>query len=517
MQKQSAHLFPTRPLRRGEHINNTTAGTTEGLSLLDTQFVDSNTSLSILGNSCWDRKALASVPSTSVDNRSLPLSAGNGSNRSSSDKDENDSVHNSRTDESYQHAAGRDSQCQIQKQPAVLDCSSFVDPNSFSTPVLSSAASTFSNRVLSDLYTTPESHTFDTPDSPLNTPITPISPGLYAPKKECGASYSRYSLNDPDLERFVLSPGVFCLSLDDKIGKGSNAYVYSCQLSTVGIQNSSFCLAVKIPISRNKTKYIVQEANFAIKLRNYQDKWFKIHNSLYPFIDCYGLYYLNKDQFPLFKKNDELPCLLMKKMSLGLSTYIKTSEQAHETDTKLPLALWWKLCTTLLDALTILKALNCVHCDLKTDNIMALEIDDNDGGHHYHHHHQENILFKVIDFSSACELDKLVKCPDMTLQYTAPELLDFTKKPLPTFQSDLFSAGLVLLEAATGAQPYSSAGYDHFFLLTVIKEGRVLEWLSAEDSNVLKAHPDIDSVLRKILVERATLEDVIAHVDRMHA
>lgn len=516
MENQSAHLFSTRPPRRAEHSNNnTTTGTTAGLSLLDTQFVDSNTSLSILGGHDWDRKALAPVPRTSVDNRSLLPAADNGgsrSSRSSSDKDENNSVHNSRTNEG--HNGGTDSLSQCKKQPAALDCSSFVDPNSFSTPVLSSAASTFSNRVLSDLYTTPDSHTFDTQDSPLNTPITPISPGLYASKKVPSASYTRFPLNDPDLERFVLSPKVFCLSLDDKIGKGSNAYVYSCQLSTVGIQNSSFHIAVKIPISRNKTKHIIQESNFAIKLRNYQDEWFKIHNRFYPFIDCYGLYYLNREQFPLFKKNDELPCLLMKKMSFGLSAYIKNSERGYETDTKLSLALWWKLCSTLLDALTILKTLNCVHCDIKTDNIMALEVEDNDGSHH--HDHKENIFFKVIDFSSACELGSLVKCPDMTLQYTAPELLDFTRKPLPTFQSDLFSAGLVLLEAATGAQPYASAGYDHFFLLTVIKEGRVLEWLSAEDTNVLKAHPDIDSVLRKILVERAPLEDVVAYVDRMH-
>lgn len=513
MENQSSLFLRMRPYGGGgpcaEHNNsNTTIGTTEGPSVLDSHFIDSHTSVSISNQqstSDEQRKALAPLSNTSIDNRVL-APAPNNNNRSN-----DNNAGNTQNNRIGNNVGDLDKS----KQAIALDCSSFIDPNSFSTPVLSSAASTFSNRVLSDLYTTPDSNTFDTQDSPLSTPITPISPGFCGFKKQPSLSqYSRYPLNDAQLEKFVLSPSVFHLSLDEKIGKGSNAYVYSCEISTVGIQNSSFNVAVKIPISRNKVKHIIQETKFAIKLRNYQDEWFKTHNRFYPFIDCYGLYYLNREQFPLFKRNDELPCLLMKKMSVGLSTYISTSEQLHDTDTRLPLPLWWKLCKTLLDALTILKTLSSVHCDLKTDNIMVLQVDESEDQEN--HQPEKDVLFKVIDFSSACEIESLIKCPDMTLQYTAPELLDFTKKPLPTFQSDLFSAGLVLLEAATGSQPYATASYDHFYLLTVIKEGRVLDWLSAEDINILKAHPDIHTLLRKILVERATLEEIVDFVDRTH-
>lgn len=391
-----------------------------------------------------------------------------------------------------------------------LDCSSFID-SSNSTPNLSSSNlfSNNDNKFLSDLYSTPEFSTFDSPISGLNTPITPISPEFYSNKNQpinlLNNSFIRYPLNDNELEKFILNSNLFSLKLDDKIGKGSNAYVYSCELSTIGIQNSSFNIAVKIPISKNKVKYIIQEAKFAIKLRNYQDEWFKNHNTFYPFIDCYGIYYLNKDQFSLFKKNDELPCLLMKKMTIGLTDFINnTNNNSSTDDTKLSIKLWWELCKTLLDALTILKTLKCVHSDLKTDNIMVLQTNNN----------TNNILFKVIDFSSACEIDKLTKCPDMTLQYTAPELLDFTKKRLPTYQTDLFSAGLVLLEAATGSKPYSSAGYDHFYLLTVIKEGKVMDWLSPEDLNILKANPEIHNILYKILIERCSLEEISDYVSQ---
>lgn len=453
-------------------------------SLLDTYDTDSNISITAasIHNNSNQRKILIPVSNISLENnRNSKLKSNNNQNN--------------------------------KKTPISLDCSSFID-NSYSTPNLSfgnSFNNNNNNKFLSDLYSTPELSTFDSPISELNTPITPISPEFYSNKNQLVNSpnnnFIRYPLNDNELEKFILNSNLFSLKLNDKIGKGSNAYVYSCELSTIGIQNSSFNIAVKIPISKNKVKYIIQEAKFAIKLRNYQDEWFKTHNTFYPFIDCYGIYYLNKDQFSLFKRNDELPCLLMKKMSMGLTDFINNNNNNNNTSnsTKLSIKLWWELCKTLLNALTILKTLKCVHSDLKTDNIMVLQNDNNN----------DNILFKVIDFSSTCETDKLSKCPDMTLQYTAPELLDFTKKRLPTYQTDLFSAGLVLLEAATGSKPYASAGYDHFYLLTVIKEGKVMDWLSPEDLNILKGNPEIHNILCKILIDRCSIEEISDYVNQI--
>ena len=109
----------------------------------------------------------------------------------------------------------------------------------------------------------------------------------------------------------------------------------------------------------------------------------------------------------------------------------------------------------------------------------------------------------------------MVKCPDMTLQFTAPELLDFSKHPLPTPNSDSFSAGLILLEAATGSKPYSAAGYDHFYLLSVIKEGKVMEWLSPEDMCILNANPDVKRVLEMFLIDRLPVESISSFIQTL--
>lgn len=105
----------------------------------------------------------------------------------------------------------------------------------------------------------------------------------------------------------------------------------------------------------------------------------------------------------------------------------------------------------------------------------------------------------------------------MTLQYTAPELLDFGQKSLPTYQTDLFSAGLILLEAAVGSPPYSAAGYDHFYLLSVIKEGKVLDWISPEERSILNCDSNrhIKDILELVLKKRASLDQVIDSVNAL--
>lgn len=461
---------------------NTNINTTTGLSLLDSGFSESDTSLAIssIDNNLLSSKGLNLRSASSINNR----------------------------DNELKIPQLRNTNIDVQnKNTKSIDCSSFFEnSNLIRTPVTQfnfNNNGKFSNEnskeeFLSELYTTPDSNIFKNNFDEPDTPITPISPYFHQSRDKIKI-FNKYPLNDVQLEKMVLRPDIFNLNLNEKIGKGSNAFVYSCKLSTFDETDNSFITAVKIPISKNKVKYIIQEAKFIIKLREYQNEWFKIESRYYPFIDCYGIYYLNKEKFPLFNKNDELPCLIMKKMDIGLGEYIKEYKyKSSNENLKIPFNIWCKLCQSIFDVLSILKRLDCVHCDLKPDNIMVSCFDVINNN---------EPIFKVIDFSSANEVCNLTKCPDMTLQYTAPELLDFSRKQLPTFQSDIYSAGLVLLEAATGSAPYSTAGYDHFYLLTVIKEGNVFEWLSPEDNNILKHQPIVKRLLQRLLVDRCTIEE----------
>ena len=446
--------------------------TNASLSLMDSRFSESNTSLTIssINNTHRDKKISLPPLSTIL----------------------TDSRHYSRDNYNHERDPNNDTD---------YDFSLGDNENNYNN--YNNNNNTYkNNNVLDNLYTTPKINNYGGFDE-INTPDTPITPLTPSISEYRVNNKNRYPLNNEKLQKFELNPTLFKLELQDKFGKGSNAYVYSCQLSTNGISNSSFNIAVKIPISKNKVKYIIQEAKFAMKLREYQQEWFKKENRVYPFIDCYGLYYLNKNDFQLFKPNDEFPCLVMKKMSFSLKELIRRTSiinsQQRKTSTTLNLKinkqLWWKLYQTLNDALSILKSLESVHCDLKTDNIMVSAYGDSIDD-------IENIEFKIIDFSSANEIKELVKCPDTTLQYSAPELMNFQTNRIPTYLSDKFSAGLILLEAATGSPPYSLASYDNLLLLTAVKEGKPFEWLSAEDYNVLEAHPDVVAVLKEMLYAR---------------
>ncbi|CAI8500114.1 unnamed protein product [Pichia kudriavzevii] len=384
------------------------------------------------------------------------------------------------------------------------DCSNHSDKINVESPILD------------DLFNTPTlGSNFDYPNSPV-TPVTPYldqvpfskSPHIYGDTKEI----TKYPLNDDKLESFVLIPEVFDIKLVERLGKGGNAYVYACELSTTGSIDNVFSTAIKIPINKSKVKYILQEAKMAIKLREFQNTWFQTECRVFPFIDCYGLYYIDRQKFDMIKPREAFPCLVMKRMTYSLTEFVSTQSKEAEADkTKIHLTLWWKLCQTLLDALKVLKTLGLVHCDLKTDNVMITEYNSTLPIESQ----ISQVLFKVIDFSSTNEIQGMVKCPDMTLQFTAPELLDFSKHPLPTPNSDSFSAGLILLEAATGSKPYSAAGYDHFYLLSVIKEGKVMEWLSPEDMCILNANPDVKRVLEMFLIDRLPVESISSFIQTL--
>lgn len=405
--------------------------------------------------------------------------------------------------------------------------------------------SMFQTNANTDLFASPESNIFES--SIIDTPETPASPyfrnksdiipdvfsipnksPILAPSSKTdnvvnsskisksNRKYTRYPIKDETVKKFVLDSNLFKVKLNDKIGSGSNGYVYACELSEKnhGIDDNSspFNIAIKIPQSKSQCRYLIKETKFAIKLRQYKNEWLQKHHhagkTYYPFIDCFGLYYMNKDQFPLFNRKDELPCLLMNRMTLSLSQYIALEKKKVEkpSDLKIPLNVWLKLSNTLIDVLNILKDLKSVHCDIKTDNVLVqvyTDLVENE------EEEENRLVFKMIDFSSSDEVESITECPSLTLQYTAPELLDYSlpeKERLPTYSTDLFSAGAVMLEAATGSVPYDKAGTDYFYLLSVVQKGDILNWTTPEDNQILENHPKVRRVIASILEERCDLE-----------
>ncbi|GME95707.1 unnamed protein product [Ambrosiozyma monospora] len=147
--------------------------------------------------------------------------------------------------------------------------------------------------------------------------------------------YKRYPLKNEELEQFVIGPTTgFTLALTHSLGAGSNSYVQAGKLSLLNRNNiysnpTDLVVAVKIPKSKNKVKFIEAETEFMLSLRRFQlqlrqqqPTQTKSDNS-FPFIDAYGLYYLNRTQFPMIKRTDELPALVLSKMDMTLDEFIQ--------------------------------------------------------------------------------------------------------------------------------------------------------------------------------------------------
>ncbi|GMM27927.1 putative protein kinase [Martiniozyma asiatica (nom. inval.)] len=340
--------------------------------------------------------------------------------------------------------------------------------SSLETPV-SPVESLFSNR---------------SPSSPT-TPVTPILSRLGVSSLSRG-KFIHFPLNNTLLDQYVLSPDLFSLTLDKQIGQGGSAYVYQCQLSPIDDASSVLNLAIKIPQGKFKAKSIVQEASFALLLKQQISLYNNTHIP-FPFIDYLGIYYLNKETFPKFRRNDELPCLLMPIMSLSLSAYIEQKPLIPEK-TRLPLKEFWQLYHTLIEAILILNRMKAAHADIKPDNILITfnEV-------------TQQPEFKLIDFSSASIVSEYTEMPDITYNFTAPELMQNGAKVRPNTSSDLFSVGLVLLFAATGEIPYAAASHDFHYLINAVQSGDVLSWINVESRAILHKNVEVATTIEKLI------------------
>ena len=314
--------------------------------------------------------------------------------------------------------------------------------------------------------------------------------------RDCGSPYKHYELHHSALERFVLPRTSFEVRLLNRLGTGSNSYVYEATMHSPVC--GSHLIAIKIPVSRGKVKYLENEALFTMMLKKYRTKNSEGLDS-YPFIDAYGLYYLNRNDFALMKKNYELPCLIMRKMDCTLTRFIRERRiYARPDEIVIGKHYWWQLCGTLFHTLEVLRTLRSVHCDLKTDNIMISFLSKSG---------ESSPVFKVGDFSSASKLEDLQGLPGTTLQFSAPELVDPTLGSNASTKTDLFSCGMILLDAATGRAPYQAYSYDQFYLVSLAAKNKVLEVLERESVNILRANPEIYHLIKMIIKDRCTLDD----------
>ncbi|ODV82946.1 hypothetical protein CANARDRAFT_10038 [[Candida] arabinofermentans NRRL YB-2248] len=324
-------------------------------------------------------------------------------------------------------------------------------------------------------------------------------------KRLNSGKYEIKNKNNNNISDLILNKFEYGLKIGEYIGKGSNSYVYKITSSLFnGDGDGGDKYVVKIPISFNKCKYIEREVEILQKLNEYNKLnaySFFTDDYNFPFLSNIALCYLNKLDFQMIKKTDDLLCLIMIEMEMDLVEFIKLENRSS-------CSCWfWKLCNCLIDGLTILKQLNIVHCDLKTSNILV-NFKAND-----------EPIFKIIDFSSSIMVggrgnDVITEVPDMTLQFTAPELLNTTSnRIIPNYQTDLFSVGMILLHCITGKIPYDSVSYDQYYLIDQIKNMKIFESLSIEDLNKLKLNNVIFKLLKLILIERCDLNDVKLYIE----
>lgn len=167
--------------------------------------------------------------------------------------------------------------------------------------------------------------------------------------------------------------------------------------------------------------------------------------------------------------------------------------------------MWLQWTLRLCSALDFLKTKNVVHCDLKTDNILV----SNPSSAH------PNVI--IADFSSAHTVDELtrdslhISNTAFSFEFCAPELLS-NPDLAPSFSTDLYSLGLILLHVATGNEPYHRAVKSFTQKLIWAKQGAALKSCSPQDINRLSS---IIQIIHCFLSTRTGLDQIISQVTQM--
>jgi hypothetical protein len=282
------------------------------------------------------------------------------------------------------------------------------------------------------------------------------------------------NLVDPNTgDERVLGTGAFCKTLISIPDPGTGQ-VY----------------AVKIPLKQWQTAIITHEAEVLSHLFQSPDRRL-----------CWIVEFLG-----LTSNLEGMP----KTQGLVMTSYVRTAQEyissceppSSLSDPYIGARVWREWAMQLCEGLSYVHSRNIVHCDIKPDNVLL----------------DAELNVHIGDFSSAQTVTELstddyhgsnISSAASSLEFSAPELLASPSrgsKRVPTFATDTFSLGLLLLNCATGKEPYSGAIKHITQKLMLAKNGAALDACSPEEKLRVSS---VREPLEMILIARKGLGDVM--------
>lgn len=159
--------------------------------------------------------------------------------------------------------------------------------------------------------------------------------------------------------------------------------------------------------------------------------------------------------------------------------------------------LWYQWARQLSQGLSTLQSYNVIHGDIKSENIFLDDqlnayLGDFSSSHQYLSEHSPTMAFSIA--------------------FSAPELLK-KKDSAPTFSSDVYSLGLVLLNAATGLEPYNSANKSISQKLMWAQKGYALTYCS--DEEFIRMKPVL-SILQQFVTHRKSMNEILPNLEHSY-
>lgn len=262
-----------------------------------------------------------------------------------------------------------------------------------------------------------------------------------------------------------------------------------CKVIRAQMRDSSHIYAVKVPLSKGNYDTIYNEARVLSKVSG--------HNS--GIIEFHGMIQA-VDQY------DNVPALVLSQYQGTIETHIDNIKHTLDpyNDQCCPivgLGIWTRWARQLTSALAFIHSTGYLHCDIKPDNVFV------------------DSLHNVVlgDFASsrpilASSNQSTLPKPEHSILYAAPELLASTVENVQcTCITDSYALGLVLLVAATGNEPYSSAIKNPAQKLLWAQRGLPLQACSEDE--MLRISPHIVKLLLKaLLIDRESALEVTQHL-----